>query len=204
MALPSTAIPAEDYGSEAFGETPRLQSSSASPSPEDMASWSTIADAMVWVGFTDVDVPTSHASSFLLHLGYASDAMLRELGAVPIEDYLEEVASWKHEDLRPALAYRRRAKQLGHAARVFTGVDYTAAESRDYQAKQEAHRREMEWYAAQPQPVHQAASIPAPSAAAVSKGRMVALKDVVDSSRPDEVEAMTVDSMEQARAHYNR
>lgn len=126
---------------------------------------------MLWVGFTEIDSETSAAQPLLMHLSYSGQHNLRDFGTVPEAEYLEELANWEFDGTRSPLAQRKRAKQFGHAARVFAGLDYTIEETKRYEREQEAHRNGMEWYRAQP------VVIVPPSA---PKGRMVELKDVVD------------------------
>lgn len=138
-------------------------------------------DMLMWAGFPNLG-RESHAATLLDHLGYSLDTPLQEFGSVPKTDFEEELTTWQHNVGRPPLAARSRAKQAGHAARGFLGIDYTVAEERACDHEQVAYQRDMEWRAAQAPPVALASVIhvTAPTSAAIapSRRRLVAIKDI--------------------------
>ena len=117
-------------------------SSRASPTAEDMATWSTLADIMSWVGLlgdsTDESTPEW---SLMDALGTSAETPIREVGMIEASDYNEGLAEWTYQGRKPALLLRSKAKSLGHFARVFVGVEYTKEETLAYEAKKEAHSR---------------------------------------------------------------
>ncbi len=123
---------------------PSVGAPSASPSLEEMADWASASEALSWAGFTgDPDDPDTTEASWLAHLGYERSTSLREFGAITEADYTAELADWEFAGRRPSLALRTRARQAGHAARVFLGIDYTVHQRLAAEKAEVDHQREI-------------------------------------------------------------
>ena len=194
MATPSTALAVT------------RPASTASPTAQEMQDWATISDVLLWAGFNEN--PTDHgtpAYELLSHLGYNADDAIAQLGTVPVADLNEELATWTINEARPSLALRNRARQAGHAARVFIGVDWTLAQTQEHERAELEHKREMEWYAAQAPPPPVVGSAPPTPLAPVPTGpvgRTVNFSDVADAARKDDIKVLTVPAMDEMRDHY--
>jgi hypothetical protein len=175
--------------------------SSASPTPQDMEDWATVADAMSWAGFSNAYAdPTSLESTWLEVLGYSQDTPLHEFGSVPKEEYEAELAGWKVDGVKPNLATRNRARQAGHAARVFLSIDMTIEQAFQSKEREEARRKaEIDWYASQPPP---SAIVPQQVLTAPPATNMVTFKDVADVTRTDEVRRFSFEDESVAIDHY--
>jgi hypothetical protein len=181
---------------------------SSSPTTEEMAGWAFASDALSWAGFTgDPDNQDTPEASWLTHLGYELTTPLREFGAIPEADYVAELTEWLFDGRRPALALRTRARQAGHAARVFLGIDYTVQQRMAEDKAEVDHNREIEWYRAQPGvvvPSQPTGVTPGTAVPGVPPSRLVNFRDISDSGRSDQVAVLDFTAMEDMRAHYKK
>lgn len=177
----------------------------SSPTAADMTTWATVVAAMAWAVFgSDFLNPDTPEFSFFEHLGAAHDDPIKDFDSIVASDYITEVESWQHSGRRPSLMLRSKAKQAGHAARVYTGVDWALGQVRAHQQAEADHRREMEWYTAQPAaapspapPVPTQAAEPAPPAP-----RRIRLSDVIDTGRSNEADVIAYAEMDRMRELY--
>ena len=182
----------------------------ASPTRADIAEWSSIVHAAQWAGFRDLDQESSSGRGLIAHLGFEPEDALAELGSVSAADYASEVSKWTFDDAPPTLAMKSRANRLGHASRVFVGIDYTVAATQAYEQAELEHNRELEWFAAKQSADAAAAagaSSPATPAAIVvapAAARKVGFRDVADSGRADEVPVLDFNEMDRMRTHYKK
>jgi hypothetical protein len=181
---------------------------SSSPTSEEMADWANASDALSWAGFSGgPDSDETPEASWLAHLGYERSTSLREFGAIPEADYVAELAEWLFDGRRPALALRTRARQAGHAARVFLGIDYTVHQQKAMNQAEVDHNREIEWYRAQPGAGSSAQPLvgtPVPAVPTGPPSRLVNFRDISDSGRSDQVAVLDFAAMEDMRTHYKK
>lgn len=179
---------------------------SASPTTEEMATWSTVADAMTWAGF--VDDALVHGQGLLDLLGYTMESSLAEFGSVTASDFSDEAGAWKVGELKPNLALRNKAKRLGHAARVYVGVDYTVTATQEYEAAQAEHARALELIKAKASASSAAPPVTAPQSKSSSStdppARKIAIKDITDTGRTDEIAVIDNGELDELRRRYNR
>ena len=176
----------------------------ASPTGAEMVGWTSVLDTMRWAGFVDMEAPDSPAASLLAHLGYAPTDSLGDFGTIPESEFSAEIETWKLEEDRPSLALRNRARRLGHAARVFAGIDWTVAATQAYDKAALDHQRELEWWAAKAASDKSAPSsvAPPPVVAPSPVVRRIGFREVSDTGRADEVPVLDFSQMDEMRKHY--
>ena len=171
----------------------------ASPQPALMAEWAEIRDAYEWAGFAE---DPDSVAALMLTLGYDSSSPLDELGTIEKTDYEDVLRGWMINGERPKPAIINKAKRLGHAARVFAGTELSAS---DAWAKEEAesnHRREVEWYKAQPAQTTTVMQTPTATPVQPSTNRKASMDEVCDTARKDQVEVLSTATIDALRKHY--
>ena len=184
-------------------------SNSVSPSQADMENWFTVEDMLSWAGFALIP---DTADTLLHHLEVMRGDSIAEIGSVPKSEYEEAVSHWsfQKEDkdgelviTKPGIGMISKAKRLGHAARVYSGMEYTAAQQSDIDWRNWEHDKEMERL--QATPVSAPAAPPISGEAPRRYQRSVLIKDVADTGRnSDEVPIVSGDFIDELLATYRR
>lgn len=110
------------------------------------------------------------------------------MGGIDATDCEDALKEWQYSGHKPSLLLRSKAKQLGHFARVFLGLEYTAEQKLAYEATQEAHGRAVALRASTPAPpavIQQTVADPAASGWCMAR-----FKDIADAARSGEVAVM--------------
>ena len=170
---------------------------------------------MAWAGFNPAAATQdgSAEQAFLELFGYDLNTPIGEIAAVTKAEFEDELANFKVADKRPSLAVRTRAKQTGHAARVFGGTEYSIYQVQERAEAEAAHAAKLLELKAQAEvetakaaaTAAAATTAPPPVAATPAPvGRTVRLKDIVDVCRHDEAVVIAASAMDDARQHYRK
>ena len=112
----------------------RPAAANTEPSETETSKWTTIRDAIMWVGLMDSEHKITPEVQSLLDLwGYEVLADIRDLGMVPAGEVEDELAIWTivvdDRNVKPKMAIRAKARLLAKACRIACGTQKRASQA---------------------------------------------------------------------------